>query len=190
MTVVTKGIMFIYLKIRVAFYKALSINSPVIKDSKIVQATVFNGKGSIELVGVSLGIYSSPEVISGSCYIEARHQGSEVRISNGTVINNNASIIAERSSISIGSNCLIGFNFQCIDSDFHPLSSKDRKENTHVCQDVYIGDNVFVGNNVTILKGVKVGNNSVIGTGSIVTKDVKENSVYAGNPAKFIRSLG
>lgn len=50
-----------------------------------------------------------------------------------------------------------------------------------------IGDNVIIGANSVILEGIKVGNSSVIGAGSVVTKDVPENVVYAGSPAKFIK---
>lgn len=54
---------------------------------------------------------------------------------------------------------------------------------------VKIGNNVFIGTNATILKGVTVGNNVVIGANSLVNKDVPDNSVYAGNPAKFICTI-
>ena len=51
---------------------------------------------------------------------------------------------------------------------------------------VKIGNNVFIGMNATILKGVTVGNNSIIGAGSVVTHDIPDNSVAAGNPCKVI----
>ena len=51
---------------------------------------------------------------------------------------------------------------------------------------VNIGNNVFVGMNVVILPGVTIGNNVVIGAGSIVTHNIEDNSVVAGNPAKKI----
>lgn len=52
-----------------------------------------------------------------------------------------------------------------------------------------IGNNVFVGSNVTILYGVKIGNNVVIGAGSIVNRDIPDNSVAAGVPARVIGSF-
>ena len=46
-----------------------------------------------------------------------------------------------------------------------------------------------IGANATILCGITIGRNSIIGAGSVVTKDVLENSIYAGNPAKLIRRI-
>ena len=51
---------------------------------------------------------------------------------------------------------------------------------------VIIKNNVFIGANSVILPGVEIGNNVIIGAGSVVTKDIPDNSVFAGNPAKFL----
>ena len=47
----------------------------------------------------------------------------------------------------------------------------------------------MVGDAAIICKGVRIGNNSIIGAGSVVTKNVEPNSIYAGNPAKFVKKL-
>lgn len=52
---------------------------------------------------------------------------------------------------------------------------------------IEIGENAYIGCNTIICKPVKIGANSIIGAGSIVTKDIPENEVWAGNPARFIR---
>lgn len=54
---------------------------------------------------------------------------------------------------------------------------------------VTIGSNVWTGRDVTILRGVTIGNNVLIGNGSIVTKNIPDNSVAVGRPAKVIMSL-
>ncbi len=51
-----------------------------------------------------------------------------------------------------------------------------------------IGNHVWIGENALILKGVKIGDNSIVGAGSVVTKDVPNNSIVAGNPARIIKN--
>ena len=57
------------------------------------------------------------------------------------------------------------------------------------CAPIKIGNNVFIGCNVTILPNIKIGNNVIIAAGSVVTKDVPNNSVIGGNPAKIISTF-
>lgn len=54
--------------------------------------------------------------------------------------------------------------------------------------DTYIGKRCFIGANAIIMCGVKVGNNVVVGSGAIVTKDVPDNCIVAGNPARIIKT--
>ena len=54
---------------------------------------------------------------------------------------------------------------------------------------VTIGNNVFIGMKTTVLKGVTIGNNVIIGANSLVNKDIPDNVVVAGNPAKVIMSI-
>ena len=74
----------------------------------------------------------------------------------------------------------IGVNFSCIHCT--TLGAKESGRPT-------IGNNVSLGANVTIIGPVRVGNNVIVGAGSVVVKDVPDNCVVAGNPAKVIRYL-
>ena len=114
---------------------------------------------------------------------------SKILIMNNTAINNNFSIIADKTSITIEENCLIGPNLFITDSDFHGLEVENRNNGNYVCLPVHIGKNVFIGENVRILKGVHIGDGAVIGNSSLVIKNVPAHTVYAGNPAKFIKKL-
>lgn len=62
--------------------------------------------------------------------------------------------------------------------------------NSHLKQwysgDLFLEENVFLGCNVIVCKGVKIGKNCVVGAGSVITKNLEENSVYAGVPAKKV----
>ena len=54
---------------------------------------------------------------------------------------------------------------------------------------VKIEDNAFVGARSMILRGITIGKYSIIGAGSVVTKSVPENEIWAGNPARFVRKI-
>lgn len=95
-------------------------------------------------------------------------------------------------SIRIGRFVNFGGNVSIWDTDFHPLDylARRKSENQYVTSlPIEIGDDVFVGANSIILKGVSIGARSIIGAGSVVTKDVPKDEVWAGNPAKFIRRI-
>lgn len=71
----------------------------------------------------------------------------------------------------------------------HPTSPKLRKSKLQYNKPIHVGKNVWIGANATILPGVTIGDNSIIGGGSIVTKDVAENIIAVGNPAKQLRDI-
>lgn len=135
-----------------------------------------------------IGVISSPGFYSDYAYLEARKENSSITIGENTFINNCFKVIANSSHITIGQDCLIGFNVSLYDSDFHGVSVESRRGTT-ISKPIVIGNNVFIGSNVIILKGVTIGNNSVIAAGSVVTADVSENTVYGGFPARKIRDL-
>ena len=71
----------------------------------------------------------------------------------------------------------------------HPVHYIPRNTGYEYGIDITIGDNVWIGGNVVITPGVKVGNGVVIGAGSVVTKDIPDNCIAAGNPARVIREI-
>lgn len=96
--------------------------------------------------------------------------------------------------INIGNNVNLGGNVVIYDTDFHSLCAEERlvKEidvkNTKT-KPVTIGNGVFIGAHTTILKGVTIGDSSVIGACSVVTKSIPANEIWAGNPARKIKSV-
>lgn len=71
----------------------------------------------------------------------------------------------------------------------HPLDAATRNSGVEFGKPVTIGDDVWIGGRAVINPGVTIGHNVVIGAGSVVTKDVPDNSVVAGNPARIIKTL-
>jgi len=71
----------------------------------------------------------------------------------------------------------------------HPLSPAKRRMHCAIAKPIRIGNDVWIGGNVTIMPGLTIGNNVVIAAGAVVTKDVPDNSLVAGIPAKKIRDL-
>jgi acetyltransferase-like isoleucine patch superfamily enzyme len=92
--------------------------------------------------------------------------------------------------ITIGNDVLIGANCLIYDTDFHPISARDRLAGKPpLTGAVEIGDGVWLGANVTVLKGVAIGARTVVAAGSIVTKSLPEDCVAAGIPARFVRHI-
>lgn len=118
-------------------------------------------------------------------------RGAELTIGNNVGLSQTSIICHKR--ITIGNNVMIGGGTYIYDTDFHSLDFKiritDADKINRVDKPVTIHDNVFIGAHCIILKGVEIGQNSIIGAGSIVTKSIPSNEIWAGNPAKFIRKL-
>lgn len=147
------------------------------------------GNGLITIEGANLGVWRSPYYFSSYIYLDARSKDSQIYIGKNVWVNNNAFICADKTSIRINDNCLIGANFSCVDSDFHSLEPDKRFCSDYVCKPVVLERNIFIGNNVSILKGVTIGENSVIANSSVVTKNFPANVIIGGNPARVIREL-
>lgn len=106
-------------------------------------------------------------------------------------------------SLTIGNNVLISHNVSIVDTNSHEISFKERAErykelikNGHwndkgsiITSPVIIKDDAWISFNVSILKGVTIGKGAIVAAGSVVTKDVNDFEVVAGNPAKVIKKL-
>ncbi len=111
--------------------------------------------------------------------------GKNITIGKNVFFNTGCSF-QDRGGITIGDGALIGMNVTIATLN-HGFSLETR--NTTHPSPVVIGKNVWIGSNATILPGVAIGDNSVIAAGAVVTKDVPENTVVAGVPAKVIKNI-
>jgi len=90
--------------------------------------------------------------------------------------------------IRIGDNCMIAPGVH-IYTAAHPLNAKVRISGAEYGKPVHIGDHVWIGGRAVINPGVTIGNNVVIASGAVVTKDVPNNVVVGGNPARIIKQI-
>lgn len=96
--------------------------------------------------------------------------------------------ILDIAEVRMGNNVWIGPN-TLITTINHPMTPSGRRKHLGIAKPIIIGDDVWIGGNVTIVAGVHIGNNVVVAAGAVVTKDVPDNSLVGGVPAKWIRTL-
>ena len=157
-------------------------------------------------IGDSLIVYRNCDILASGF--------GEVNIGNECIIGSNFRMYCKQ-KIDLGNNVLISWNVLISDYDGHSINPDERlaemnyiqntffpnfSQNKHrqirddykpgyITMPVIIGDHVWIGANSIILKGVSIGTGSTIAAGSVVTKDIPENCVAAGNPAKVVKLI-
>lgn len=172
----------IFLK-TVCFFKEI----PIGKHSRFYgKAYFYRYPGSKISIGVNCGFrsdYNSNLIgINHPCILATHLKGAEILIGNDCGFS--GTTIGSFKSIKFGDNVKCGANTLITDGDWHPNDSR-----SHEPREVLIGDNVWIGEGAKILKGVSIGQNSIIGAGSIVTQNIPENVIAAGNPCKVIKTI-
>lgn len=111
--------------------------------------------------------------------------GKNIHVGKNVFINSGC-CFQDQGGITIGDGSLIGHNvvIATLNHEFNPKHRSDMHPKA-----VKIGKNVWVGSNSTILPGVTVHDGAIIAAGAVVTKDVEQNTVVGGVPAKFIKKL-
>jgi acetyltransferase-like isoleucine patch superfamily enzyme len=95
--------------------------------------------------------------------------------------------ISAGAGITIGNSVMIANGVYIADSDWHGVY--DRTKRSDQDTPIVIKDNAWIGDHATVLKGVTIGQNSIVGACAVVTRDVPDNVVVAGNPAKIVKHL-
>lgn len=132
-----------------------------------------------ELLGKSDGAFINPPF-----YCD---YGSHIEVGKNFFANYNCTIL-DVGRVTIGDNCQMAPNV-AIYTAGHPVHPDSRNSAYEYGIDVTIGDNVWLGGNTVVCPGVHIGDNVVIGAGSVVTKDIPDWSIAAGNPCKVIRKI-
>ena len=97
-------------------------------------------------------------------------------------------VILDGAKVCIGDNAFIAPNVGIYTAG-HPIYPDTRNSAFEYGKEVTIGDNVWLGGNTVVCPGVHIGDNVVIGAGSVVTKDIPDWSIAAGNPCRVIRKI-
>lgn len=111
--------------------------------------------------------------------------GKHTKIGKNVFINFDC-VFLDLGGITIEDNVLIAPNVKLL-SEGHPVSPENRHSLT--VGHIYIKKNAWIGAGATILQGVTIGENAIVAAGSVVSKDVPDNTIVGGIPAKIIKTI-
>lgn len=151
---------------------------------KVGKFVSVNGKPKIDNLGE---MQFDDEVRIWSTIVKAKlYTGKKGKLLVGKNSRINGVHIDAQNLIKIGNNVRIAPYTIILDSDYHDVQNPFSDVSG---QPITIEDNVWIATRSTILKGVTIGRGSVIATGAVVTKDVPENCIAAGVPARVIKKI-
>ncbi len=132
-----------------------------------------------DLLGASDGAFINPPF-----YCD---YGTNIEVGKNFFANYNCTIL-DVAKVRVGDNCQMAPNVAVYTAG-HPIHPAARNSGYEYGKEVVIGDNVWIGGNPVICPGVHIGDNVVVGAGSVVTKDIPDWSIAAGNPCRVIRMI-
>ena len=113
---------------------------------------------------------------------------TRVRVGRGTYIGHHC-LFDTWAPVVIGERCAIAMQVSFVTSS-HELGGPQRRAGAMTAQPVTVGDGVWIGARATVLPGVTIGDGAVVAAGAVVTEDCEPHTLYAGVPARPVRSLG
>ena len=131
-------------------------------------------------------VWSNQVGVDRPCQLSTLQPGAHLLI--GFDCGFSGTVLAAAESIVLGDRVVCGANVTITDTDWHGTLPEERRDGAKSAP-VEIGDDVWIGLNALVLKGVRIGRRSVIAAGSVVTRDVPEGVIAAGNPAVVVREL-
>jgi len=113
--------------------------------------------------------------------------GYNIEFGDNFYANHNC-VILDGAKVTFGDNVFIAPNCSFYTAG-HPLDVEQRNQGLEYAYPITVGSNVWFGGNTIVLPGVTIGDNTVIGAGSVVTRDIPEGVIAAGNPCRVIRAI-
>lgn len=158
-----------------------AVSRRILQKLNFMDRSDFEGIAAVvkELLGKSEGAFINPPF-----YCD---YGKNIEVGKNFFANYNCTIL-DVAKVKIGDNCQMAPNV-AIYTAGHPIHPATRNSLYEYGKPVTIGDNVWIGGNTVLCPGVQVGNNVVIGAGSVVTKDLPDWCIAAGNPCRIIRKI-
>lgn len=153
-------------------------------------------KKSLNEVAVGNNVRIFDFVNAYKCNIDDNSKvGAFVEIQKGATIGKNCKISSHTficEGVHIENNCFIGHGVMFTNDLFPRATNPDGSQQTDAdwtLVETFVKKGASIGSNATILCGITIGENALIGAGAVVTKDVPANTIVAGNPAKFIKTI-
>lgn len=187
---VKEQINWVYNKVSISINRNVSLGKDVVINGRLNLRLTDAGK---VVIGDRARINSGKDynLIGGDTRTNLVTVGhGRILIGCGTGISN--STLVAQTEIDIGENVKIGGSVKIYDTDFHSLKYSNRvlKSDPDIkTARIVIKNGAFIGAHSIILKGVTIGEHSVIGAGSVVTRDIPDGEIWAGNPAAMIRKI-
>lgn len=128
--------------------------------------------------------------VGPGCYVRPNFRcdyGYNIMLGDNVTINYDC-VFLDCGKITIGDHTDLGPGVH-VYAVTHPLNPDDRKTQLEQGKDVTIGEGCWIGGGAIICPGVTIGNGSTIGAGAVVTKDIPDNVLAVGNPAKVVKSV-
>lgn len=150
--------------------------------SKVANSRIVMGKG---VVIISDSHYNRSGINHPTIFA-TEASGAEIIIGDGVGLSGSSIVAVEK--VEIGKNTMLGANTNIYETDFHCMDAIERLNQKNILEakhaPIYIGEQCWLASNVTVLKGVRIGDRAVIAAMSLVNKDVPDDLVVAGIPAK------
>jgi acetyltransferase-like isoleucine patch superfamily enzyme len=158
--------------------------------------TINNDKQSINNVKLGQNVRIFNFVNAYGCTIDDNSKiGAFVEIQKGATIGKNCKISSHTficEGVHIADNVFVGHNVTFINDKFPRATNEDgslQTEEDWRCVETKVFEGASIGSSATILCGITIGRRAIIGAGAVVTKDVPEKAVVAGNPARILKYL-